>query len=95
MYIEGVKVAAETVGLGKKLRQILARVVSGAAGEPLVRLPIASTLGAGSGYLIGRTLGSEHPERQAATGAVVPIVGTTGTLLSIPLREKLIKALSR
>src|SRR5512136_2072074 len=95
MYTAGVKVAANTVGLSAKLSEALTKVLSGAAGEHITRLPIASLLGAGSGYVIGKTLGSEHPERQAAAGAVVPLVETTGTLLAIPLRKQLIQALSR
>lgn len=92
-HLRHVKVGAADVSAAAKLRGSIARLLSGAAGEHIVRLPIASALGGGAGYVIGKRLGSKDPTRQAATGAVLPIVGTTATLGAIPLRRALIRSL--
>jgi len=88
-HLRHIKAASATA----KLQSSLLRLFEGPAGEHLVRLPIASALGGGTGYTIGKYLGSKDPKRQAATGAMVPIVGTAATLSAIPLRRALTRAL--
>lgn len=88
-HLRGVKVGSAT----GKVQASLARLLTGPAGEHLVRLPVAMALGGGAGYVIGKRLGSADPRRQAATGAILPAVGTAATLGALPLRRALIRAL--
>lgn len=92
-HLRHVKVAANPVTAGAKLQASLHRLLSGPAGEHIVRLPIASALSAGASYNIGKWLGSKNPERQAAIGATLPVLGTTATLAALPLRQHLLKIL--
>lgn len=88
-HFRGVKVGS-AVG---KLQQSIARLLTGPAGEHITRLPLAMALGGGAGYMIGKHMGSGDPRRQAATGAILPMVGTAATLGALPLRRALINAL--
>lgn len=76
-----------------RLQSSLTRLLAGPAGEHITRLPIAMGLGGGAGYLIGKHLGSKDPWRQAATGTILPAVGTTATLSAIPLRRAILHGL--
>lgn len=78
-----------------KLQGSLVRLLSGPAGEHLVRLPMAMALGGTTGYYVGKRLGSADPRRQAATGAVLPAVGTASTLAAIPARKRLMALLAK
>ena len=76
-----------------RLQSSLTRLLAGPAGEHITRLPIAMGLGGGTGYLIGKHLGSKDPLRQAATGAILPAVGTAATLSALPLRRAILHGL--
>jgi len=75
------------------LQRSLVRLLAGPAGEHVTRLPIAMALGGGAGYIVGKHLGSADPRRQAATGAILPAVGTAATLSAIPLRRAILHGL--
>jgi len=88
-YLRHIKVGSAEA----RLQSSLARLFAGPAGEHIVRLPIAMGLGGSAGYLIGKHLGSKDPWRQAATGAILPAVGTAATLSALPLRRAILHGL--